>query len=146
MSRWRLIVDGPADGLWNMGVDESLLKTAVTGGAPTLRFYRWRGPWLSLGYSQRPRAELHAACTRAGVGVVRRVTGGRAVLHGEDLTYALAAAESELPVEVGGRMALYDRVATALRAALRVVGVRATASPASSLSRSDSRVPTTLVE
>ncbi len=91
MSRWRLIVDGRANGEWNMGVDESLLKTAVTAGTPTLRFYRWRGPWLSLGYSQRPQAELYAACSRAGVGVVRRVTGGRAVLHGEDLTYAIAA-------------------------------------------------------
>ena len=57
---------------------------------PSLRFYRWQGPWLSLGYGQILDRERIEACGRAGVGVVRRVTGGRAVLHGSDLTYCVS--------------------------------------------------------
>ena len=64
---------------------------------PTLRLYAWQGPWLSLGYGQRLGAERLAACAEAGVGVVRRATGGLAVLHGADLTYAVAAPESAAP-------------------------------------------------
>ena len=73
-----------------MGMDEALLASVVAGGPPTLRLYRWQGAWLSLGYSQRLSSRRLAACRQAGVGVVRRVTGGRAVLHGGDLTYAVS--------------------------------------------------------
>jgi lipoate-protein ligase A len=109
-----------------MGVDEALLASAVRTGRPSLRFYRWQGPWLSLGYGQifdRGRIE---ACGRAGVGVVRRVTGGRAVLHGSDLTYALAAREGQLPA---GLTASYELVAGILVRALEALGVEAVASP-----------------
>jgi lipoate-protein ligase A len=126
LSRWRLIVHEASDGAWNMGVDEALLASAVCTGRPSLRFYRWQGPWLSLGYGQvldRGRIE---ACDRAGVGVVRRVTGGRAVLHGRDLCYALAAREDQLPA---GLTASYELVAGVLIRALEALGVEAVASP-----------------
>lgn len=109
-----------------MGVDEALLASALRTGRPSLRFYCWQGPWLSLGYGQildRGRIE---ACERAGVGVVRRVTGGRAVLHGSDLTYSLAAREDQLPA---GLMASYELVAGVLIRALEALGVEAIASP-----------------
>jgi len=109
-----------------MGVDEALLASAVRTGRSSLRFYRWQGPWLSLGYGQildRGRIE---ACCRAGVGVVRRITGGRAVLHGSDVTYALAAREDQLPA---GLMASYELVAGILIRALESLGVEAAASP-----------------
>jgi len=125
---WRLLVDGEALGPWNMGVDEALLSSAIAAAPPTLRLYRWRGPWLSLGYGQRLTAERLAACDGAGVGVVRRVTGGRAVLHGGDLTYAIAAREEVLPP---GLHASYELVATALRAALLDLGVDARPAPGS---------------
>jgi lipoate-protein ligase A len=48
-----LIVDPPADGAWNMAVDEALLERAANDGETTLRFYQWREPTLSLGYAQR---------------------------------------------------------------------------------------------
>ena len=51
-TRWRLLEHGAAHGAFNMGVDEALLASAVAGIA-TLRFYRWDGPWLSLGYAQK---------------------------------------------------------------------------------------------
>jgi lipoate-protein ligase A len=80
-----------------MGFDEAMLRTAASDGIATLRLYTWDGPWLSLGYAQRRiEAERMAACEQAGVGIVRRTTGGRAVLHGNDLTYSLAAPEAML--------------------------------------------------
>jgi lipoate-protein ligase A len=103
-----------------MGVDEALLRSAGEGGRPALRFYRWRGPWLSLGYAQPDDGARDARCARAGVGIVRRCTGGRAVLHGSDLTYALAAPACALPEGVGASYAL---VAEALAAGLRALGI-----------------------
>jgi lipoate-protein ligase A len=125
--RWRLLLDGPAGGIWNMGVDEALLASAAGSGMPTLRLYAWQGPWLSLGYGQRLGAERLAACAAAGVGVVRRATGGLAVLHGADLTYAVAAPERLLPA---GLRPTYEILATALLAALRSLGVDAQRSAA----------------
>lgn len=118
----RLLVDAAASGPWNMAVDEVLLAAARSSGRATLRLYRWSGPWLSLGYAQRPEPARLAACAEAGVGVVRRVTGGRAVLHGADLTYALAAPAARLPAGLAGS---YARVADALLAALASIGVTA---------------------
>jgi len=120
VSRWRLLLDGPGAGPWNMGMDEALLSSVVAGGTATLRLYRWDGPWLSLGYSQNLSPDAMDACERAGVGVVRRVTGGRAVLHGGDLTYTVAAASSQLPE---GLSASYAVVCQALSSALGRIGV-----------------------
>jgi lipoate-protein ligase A len=132
---WRLLVDGPAPGPWNMGVDEALLASA-SAGAPALRFYGWRGPWLSLGYAQRLAPERRAACQAAGVGVVRRSTGGGAVLHGSDLTYAVVAPEALLP---GGLKASYRVIAGGLVMGLRQLGIAAERSP-SARSRGTERV------
>jgi len=126
VSRWRLILDAHADGPWNMGMDEALLASAVAGGPPTLRLYRWQGAWLSLGYSQHLSPERLAACHRVGAGVVGRVTGGRAVLHGGDLTYTIAARESELPE---GLSASYAVVCRALLSALDRIDVQADPAP-----------------
>ncbi len=113
----RAIRDGAASGVWNMAVDEALLEAARTRGAPPdagevrLRLYGWDGPWLSLGRRQRLDARRAAACAQAGVGVVRRASGGGAVLHGADLTYAIAA-----PVELfpAGLRASYELLAGVL--------------------------------
>jgi len=123
--RWRLIRDGAGAGAWNMGVDEALLARAIRDGVATLRFYRWEGFWLSLGRGQALSAERGRACRDAGVGVVQRVTGGKAVLHGADLTYALAAPEAHLP---SGLSATYQCVNDALGAALGALGVAVDAS------------------
>jgi lipoate-protein ligase A len=105
-----------------MGVDEALLNSAIAGGGASLRFYSWEGPWLSLGYSQRMDPSRIARCAEAGVGIVRRITGGRAVLHGGDLTYCLAAPEEVLPEGLRGS---YRLVAASLLEGLRSLGVAA---------------------
>ena len=84
--RWRLLREAtPATGWWYMAVDEVLFAGTTRGAAPVLRLYSWDGPWLSLGYGQPFSATRAAACRDAGVEVLRRVTGGRAVLHGAGL-------------------------------------------------------------
>jgi lipoate-protein ligase A len=122
---WRALRDGPAPGAWNMGVDEALLATAMREGRATLRFYRWEGHWLSLGCSQVLDPAREDACRAGGVSLVRRATGGRAVLHGSDLTYALAAPAGLLP---SGLSATYQCVNRALATALAGLGVDVDAS------------------
>jgi lipoate-protein ligase A len=119
MTVWRLLVDGEADGPWNMGVDEALLNSAQQG-LPTLRFYHWTGPWLSLGYGQRRHASRLEELEAQGLQVVHRITGGRAVLHGCDLTYSVTLPESLLPA---GIQASYGKIADALVAGLTGLGL-----------------------
>jgi lipoate-protein ligase A len=119
---WRLLRDGVASGPWNMGVDEALLARAARDGTCSLRFYRWDGPWLSFGYAQSPSLDVLEACRSVGVGCVRRATGGRAVLHGCDLTYSISAPSHQLP---GGLQASYELACRAWLDALLGLGVRA---------------------
>ncbi len=89
MTVCRLIVDPPAEGAWNMAVDEALLLAAERDGAAWLRFYTWREPTLSLGYFQNHAdRQLHAAS--ANCKLVRRASGGGAILHDRELTYSIA--------------------------------------------------------
>lgn len=106
-----------------MAADLALLDGVVAGAPPALRLYRWSPPALSLGRFQ-PDGDLNAAaCSRWGVQVVRRPTGGRALLHGGDLTYAVAMPRPTGPA--GSVDALYRRVAGALLAGLARLGVDA---------------------
>ena len=125
--RWRLIDTPPAPGAWNMGVDEALAESVARGGAPVLRFYRWSPPCLSLGRNQpaRGRYDLAALAAR-GIDVVRRPTGGRAVLHHRELTYAAVLPEALL----GGPRRAYAAINHALVAGLRRLGADAAVQPA----------------
>jgi lipoate-protein ligase A len=89
---WRLLQEGPAEGAWNMAVDEAIARAVGEGSAPaTLRFYTWSAPTVSLGYLQKTATGVNlTACRDQGVAVVRRITGGRAVLHAAELTYGVA--------------------------------------------------------
>ena len=78
---------GASAGPTNMGIDEAL--ATLCGDGATLRFYAWDAPTLSIGYSQRSSDIDWAASHPSTVHLVRRPTGGRAVLHQQDLTYSL---------------------------------------------------------
>ena len=84
------------DPLENMAIDEALLRThREENGSPVLRFFGWEGPAVSLGYFQNTETEIDCSyCRSRGIAVVRRPTGGKAVLHGGDLTYSLVAREN----------------------------------------------------
>jgi lipoate-protein ligase A len=85
----RLILDPPSSGAWNMAVDEALLHDAIENGLATVRLYQWIEPTLSLGYFQRcADRNQHAASRDAAV--VRRQSGGGAILHDRELTYSVA--------------------------------------------------------
>jgi lipoate-protein ligase A len=94
---WRLIRTGPLSGAMNMALDE-ILFDAVAGGRsrPVLRLYRWSPPTLSLSYAQSLAEVNLDACRRFGLDVVRRATGGRAVLHDQECTYAIIARSGAL--------------------------------------------------
>src|SRR6266545_2196139 len=85
---FRLLPFAGADGATNMAADEAMLESAVRGVA-SLRFYTWTEPTLSLGYFQAAE-ERHSAANLSGLAWVRRSTGGAAIVHHHELTYALA--------------------------------------------------------
>ena len=118
----RLQIDPPAAGDWNMAVDDDLLRQAVDRGVATLRFYEWKAPTLSLGYFQRLADRGRHAASR-NVPVVRRTTGGGALVHDTELTYSLV-----LPPDhpsVANPCCLYDLVHGELIATLGAHGIHA---------------------
>lgn len=122
---WRLIVDGEADGPTNMAIDEAVLTAVVEGASrPTLRFYGWSPPCLSLGRGQPLADADQARCRAAGVDVVRRPTGGQAILHTDELTYSVALRQDD-PRAGGGVLESYRRLSEGLLAGLRRLGVEA---------------------
>jgi len=124
---WRLLCDGPGDAAWNMSADEALLLLAA-GAAPALRLYSWREPSVSLGARQAAPDWL-PRCGVLGIPAVRRATGGGAVLHAGDLTYAVVAPADapDLPHDLRGS---YEWIRTRLVAGLTRAGVAARASRA----------------
>lgn len=122
---WRLLVDAEADGATNMAVDEAILSGVREGDSPpTLRFFAWSPPCLSLGRNQ-PLADVDlAACRAADVDIVRRPTGGRAILHADELTYSVALLQTD-PRAAGGVLESYRHLSQGLLAGLRHLGVPA---------------------
>lgn len=88
MNSWRLIETPPADGAWNMAVDAALMQSVADGGPCVLRFYRWEVPTLSLGYFQ-PVAQRNDHLASRACPIVRRSTGGGAIVHDHEITYSL---------------------------------------------------------
>ena len=122
---WRLIVGGEADGATNMAVDEAILNSVIDGASPpTLRFYSWVPPCLSLGRSQELAEADLAACRATGVDVVRRPTGGRSILHTDELTYSVSLLQTD-PRAKGGIVEGYRRLSEGLLAGLHSLGVDA---------------------
>ena len=124
---WRLILSKPLEGAWNMAIDEAILEAVGRElSLPTLRLYSWKPPCLSLGYAQ-PTADVDfAALNSLGWQLVRRPTGGRAILHTDELTYAVITPLSE-PRVAGGVLESYRRLALALLQALEFLGLPAQA-------------------
>lgn len=124
------MISPPARGEVNMAVDEAILSATVKKESPpTLRLYAWDPGCLSLGYTQTIKdVDLHAL-TENGWSLVRRPTGGKAVLHVDELTYAVIAAEEE-PLVAGSVLESYRRIAGGLLAALHALNLPARADKA----------------
>src|SRR5436190_3445677 len=138
---WRLLLDPPAEGVWNMAVDEVLLDGVAAGSAPpTLRFYAWSPACLSLGYFQPFSVVNLEGCRGLGVEVVRRPTGGRAILHDRELTYSVVLPASTLGHD-GGVLPSYRRLSVALQDGLRRLGITAMLAPESAAGGSPAHGP-----
>jgi lipoate-protein ligase A len=124
LANWRVLDTGWRDGPTNMAIDEAILHAvSMRKSLPTLRFYGWDPPCLSLGYAQRWEVVDTVACAQRGWDVVRRPTGGRAILHIDELTYSVCVPESEPRVH-GGLLASYRRLSDALAAGLERLGLQ----------------------
>jgi lipoate-protein ligase A len=124
--KWRFVEHLGFPGAFHMAVDEMLLDRVGSGQSPpTFRAYTWTPPAISLGRSQRQGLRLDSKkCSRAGVDVVVRPSGGRAVLHGDDVTYS-AVFPADGILGAGGIGATYKRLAGLLLRALRSLGIEA---------------------
>src|ERR1043166_3427968 len=130
--RWRTLVSPPLSGALNMAWDEALMARARRTGEAVLRVYAWSAPTLSLGRNQAARDayDLEGA-ERRGVGIVRRPTGGRALLHDHEVTYSVTAPEAFDPSPRGA----YERINLVLLDALRALGVPAVVATVSARAR-----------
>jgi lipoate-protein ligase A len=121
-SSWQWVDTGFRSGSENMAFDEALaLRLLRAEAPPVLRFFRWR-PWaISVGYNQGTAQLDTARCAADGVDVVRRPTGGRAILHAEELTYSVV-------MEAGrkGVLQVYNDISRALVRGLAFYGVAVT--------------------
>jgi lipoate-protein ligase A len=120
---WRLLLSTPTSGAMNMAVDEAILSAVAAGRAPpTLRFYAWEPPCLSLGRAQKASDVDPNALQAADIDLVRRPTGGKAILHIDELTYSIVAPETE-PRVAGGIVESYRRLSAGLISGLEKLGI-----------------------
>ncbi len=123
---WRLIREpGLSTGAANMALDEALASFVAQGRVPpTLRIYGWSRRTISIGRFQAASDIDRAAAQAQAVEMVRRPTGGRALLHAEEVTYAVALPRDH-PVARGGVLETYRRISQGLVAALAQLGLEA---------------------
>jgi len=124
---WRLLVTEPTDGATNMAMDEAVWLGRRSGASPpTVRFFAWAPPTVSLGYGQPLDQHVDvAACRRLGVGIVRRLTGGSAIYHDgpeRELTYSVVAAADDIGGGARDLLYSYQWIGRALASGLRALG------------------------
>lgn len=139
--RWRLIHTPHLPGARNMAVDEGLMESVGLGDQPViLRLYGWSPPCLSLGYAQPVGQVDERAVEERGWHLVRRPTGGRAILHTDELTYAVIG-----PVDHwifrGGVLPSYKRISSGLQAALVELGLDPEVQPSEDRDQSEGDNP-----
>jgi lipoate-protein ligase A len=139
---WRLLIHPNLPGSRQMAIDEALYETVEPGKAPVLRFYTWQSPTLSLGYFQDyKRVVQESFVVHNKIDVVRRITGGRAVLHQYEVTYSLAGSlENEFANQ--SLRETYRLIANALNLGLKNIGLdRPYVQSDASLDRTEHRLP-----
>ena len=139
MMVWRVIPFTNSSASENMAIDEAIFRVNQREDSlPTLRIYRWCPPSISLGYFQKIRDEVDvAACNRYHVDIVRRPTGGKAVLHENDLTYAVIAKEHN-PLFTPDILGTYRIISGCIADSLSELGIYAEMSVDSRTSGDDS--------
>ncbi|GGK19460.1 octanoyltransferase LipM [Caldalkalibacillus thermarum] len=123
---WRFLDTPSLDPATNMALDEAVLLLHGEGKVPpTIRFYTWQPPTLSIGYFQKVKKEINMeAVRRHGLGFVRRMTGGRAVLHDQELTYSVVVKENH-PLIPSSVIEAYRVISTGLLLGFKRLGLDA---------------------
>jgi len=123
---WRLIKDSYHTGFMNMAIDEAIMIAHREGLVPpTIRFYQWSPPAVSLGYFQDLQKEIDVdTCKNLGIDIVRRPTGGKAVLHDKELTYSFIIKESHSLVN-GSILETYKKISGGIIRGLSYLGIKA---------------------
>lgn len=131
MHSWRLLIHDPLPPPMALAIDEAIaLRCADDGGQPTLRFYQWDRPAISIGRFQPIEAAVRwADCRSANIPVLRRITGGRAVWHHRELTYSLVTPLPS-PLFSSSLLETVALIGCALADGLQQLGLPAHASPA----------------
>ena len=123
MDSWRLLISPPASGANNMALDQAVAECVQAGNVPpTLRFYTWHPRALSLGYSQTATAVNSKRAGECGIDLIRRPTGGQAILHSDELTYAVALPRSHR-LAAGGILHSYSALSEGLLGGLDLLGL-----------------------
>jgi lipoate-protein ligase A len=125
-AHWHVIDTGPRDAFTNMAIDEVLLsRMREASSLPVLRFYSWSRPSITVGYFQEAQRDFDLeACRARGWDVVRRLTGGRAVFHDQELTYSVILPRSA-PGVGGSVLEGYRLLSRGLLRGLQLLGVNA---------------------
>ncbi|MCI0436526.1 MAG: lipoate--protein ligase family protein [Gemmatimonadetes bacterium] len=134
---WRLIVHQARDGATNMAIDDALFESVQAGGRSVLRLYHWDPPCVSLGRNQLADASLAGRARSAGATLVRRPTGGLAVYHDREVTYAAIGTVCTL----GRPREAYARINRALVTAARRLGAPASLAPSGRAPSPGARLP-----
>lgn len=128
MSGWRLILDTPRGAAENMAIDEAIMRSCADGSTPpAVRIYSWQRASISIGCLQditQDRFDLDF-CRSEGIDVVRRITGGRAVIHGCDVTFSIALRETDLPDGCSSVLASHRWLMGGVVAGLGLLGMEA---------------------
>ena len=120
---WRFIDTGPCSAFYNMALDEAIATAVRTGNLPpTLRIYGWDMPSVSIGCFQKVSDINIDYCLGKGIPIVRRPTGGRAILHDYEITYSFSA-KTDSGVFSKGLLDSYEKVSSAFGLALSKIGL-----------------------
>jgi len=141
MNHWFLLIENePGKGSYNMAVDDFLFENLGIKPKTFIRFYTWKRPTVSLGYSQEIRRVLDLEfCRKNGIDIVRRSTGGKLVLHHKEVTYSICSSDSE--VFTSSLNESYKLVSEALINGLKEIGIPAYLANESHPSYSRSSLP-----
>lgn len=119
---WRFLNTKEGNAFFNMAADEALVQSVADGGAPIFRVYAWSPPAVSFGYAQRVERDIDLQkCRDQNIHVVRRTTGGRAVLHWNELTYSVICHKDD-PTVGGSIQDAYRKISLALMAGVKRLG------------------------
>lgn len=141
LADWNLIITPPMSGALNMAIDEALLKSIGTNQSlPILRLYSWNPPCISLGYAQKFTDIDKNRLFERGWDVVRRTTGGRAILHTDEITYSVIGPKNE-PRLTGDILSSYKRLSKALLNCLFILKAPAIALEKHNIAQADKLDP-----